>query len=188
MLAFVQATDLAKARAARLARASKPGAKAADSSSAELARDLAALVIHVFKTSGEDYFSLVAELDLTITQIRTLHLLGGREGELSVKELSELLALSLPATSRNVEGLLQRGFVERREDEHDRRVRRVRVTQLGREVSMRLDRTKMAGIESFAASLSATQRRRLRAALAPIMRRDELGSVRPTDDSPGPAA
>jgi DNA-binding MarR family transcriptional regulator len=187
MLAIVQATDLAKARAARLARASKPGAVAADSSPAELARDLAAVVVHVFKTSGDDYLSLLAELDLTITQIKTLRLLGSRAGELSVKELSELLGLSLPTTSRNVEGLLQRGFVERREDEHDRRVRRVRATQLGREVSVRLDRTKMASMERFAASLSASERRRLRAALAPIMRREELGAVRPADD-PGPAA
>jgi DNA-binding MarR family transcriptional regulator len=186
MLVVVQATDLAKVRAAKLARASKPGAAAADSS-AELARDLAAVVIHVFRDSGDDYYSLVAELDLTITHIRTLHLLGAREGELSVKELSELLRLSLPATSRNVEGLLRRGFVERREDEHDRRVRRVRVTELGREVAMRLDRTRTARMERFAASLSATERRRLRAALAPIMRRAELDAVRPTNGR-GPAA
>lgn len=186
MLVVVQATDLAKVRAAKLARASKPGAAAADSS-AELARDLAAVVIHVGRDSGDDYYSLVAELDLTIMHMRTLHVLSAREGELSVKELSELLGLSLPATSRNIDGLLQRGFVERREDEHDRRIRRVRATEFGREVAIRLERTKLARMERFAASLSATERRRLRAALAPIMRRAEFAAVRPAN-GPGPAA
>ena len=33
--------------------------------------------------------------------------------------------------SRTVEGLLQRGLVERREDEHDRRMKRVRITKAG---------------------------------------------------------
>jgi DNA-binding MarR family transcriptional regulator len=183
----VQATDLAKARAAKLARGAKPAAAAA-SSPAELARDLAAVVLYVFKSSGNDYYSLVADLDLTIAHIRTLQLLEGREGELSVKDLSELLGLSLPATSRNVEGLLQRGFVERREDEHDRRVRRVRITEFGREIAIRLDRAHMVGMERFAASLNNAERRRLRAALAPIVRRKELGGYRPTTNDPGPAA
>ena len=40
--------------------------------------------------------------------------------------------MSLPNASRTVDGLLQRGLVERREDEHDRRVKRVGAQREGR--------------------------------------------------------
>lgn len=174
-------------RAAKRAAASKPGSARSEASSGELARDLAALMLYVFKTSGTEYYSLVGELDLTITQIKTLHRLEMGEHDLSVKELSEGLGLSLPATSRNVEGLLQRGLLERFEDEHDRRVRRIRITELGREVAQRLDRARLAGLERFAESLGTSERRRLRAALAPVLRREELHACRPPS-GPGSVA
>ena len=47
-----------------------------------------------------------------------------RTARVSVKELAEELGLSLPGASRAVDALLQRGLVERREDEHDRRMKR----------------------------------------------------------------
>ena len=53
--------------------------------------------------------------------------------------------MSLPATSRTVDGLLQRGLLERREDEHDRRIKRVRLTDEGRDVVDRIDTARLAG-------------------------------------------
>jgi DNA-binding MarR family transcriptional regulator len=172
---------------------------AAPTSPAELAQDLLAVMTFVMRASGGEYFALVAELDMTIPHFKMLHWLDCSERELSVKELSERLGLSLPATSRNVEALLQRGYVERREDERDRRVRRLCITPLGREIVMQLDRARLSGLEQFAGSLSETERRNLHVLLAPIAARAAVCGDPTTADvaaadspspspTPGPAA
>ena len=57
---------------------------------------------------------MVAELDSSFSQVKMLFLLEDG-GEHSVKELASHLGLSLPAASRAVDGLIQRGCVTRRE-------------------------------------------------------------------------
>ncbi len=149
-------------------------------SAAELARDLLAVAIHVFKESSQDYYRLVDELDLSISQTRMLHCLERRGAEVSVNELAAAIDLSLPATSRTVEALLRRGYLERREDDHDRRIKRVRASPAGRELVARINASRMAGMEAFAATLTGPQRSRLRAALACLVAREDIGACRPT--------
>ncbi len=117
--------------------------------------------------SGE-FFAIIEELDLSLTQIKTLGCLSGSDDDLSVKELSEHLGYSLPSASRTVEALLRRGWLERREDEHDRRVKRVRVTQAGRDVVRRIDGARLNSLERFTARLDDDQRTHLAEALRRI--------------------
>lgn len=156
--------------ASRVADAGEPG------SPESLAADLMALMTYIHKRSGEGFFDLVEELDLSFTQIKALMVLEGRAEELSVKELSEFLALSLPATSRTVEGLLQRGYLRRREDAVDRRYKRVCLTPAGGELALALYRERLAGLAEFASSLSERERRRLSGALASLLARDEIAA------------
>jgi DNA-binding MarR family transcriptional regulator len=136
----------------------------------------------LMKGSGQAFYALVGELDLSITQLKTLHILE-REGEVSVKELAEQLGLSLPAASRNVEGLLQRGYLERREDEHDRRMKRVRMTASGRELESRLHSERLAGLEELVATLSDRQRRHLSVAFGSLLEREDIAACRPKPSS-----
>ena len=76
--------------------------------------------------------------------------------------------MSLPGASRTVDALLRRGWLERREDEHDRRMKRVGITESGRAVVERIDNARLAGIEQYTASLTPEQRSRLAAALADL--------------------
>lgn len=134
-------------------------------SPAALAEQLLALWHEVMQGSSGALFALLEELDLGITQIKTLDVVCGCESELSVKELSERLGISLPSASRTVEALLQRGWLERREDEVDRRIKRVRATQDGRDVVARVNGVRLESLERFAAALQPDQRARLSAAL-----------------------
>jgi DNA-binding MarR family transcriptional regulator len=84
----------------------------------------------------------------------------------SVKELAEELSMSLPNASRTIDGLLQRGLVERREDEHDRRVKRVGPSPAARELIDRVDTARLQGLEVWAAELSPVQRQTLLDALS----------------------
>jgi DNA-binding MarR family transcriptional regulator len=135
----------------------------------QLAESLTALW-RLVASGGEDAsLALIAELGLSLTQVKSLFFLQHCDEEISVGELAERLGISLAATSRTVEGLLQRGWLERREDEHDRRMKRVTLTPAGRKVAGRIADARMAGLQAFAASLSDQQRARLHAAVTDLL-------------------
>jgi DNA-binding MarR family transcriptional regulator len=153
-------------------------AKAAD---ARVAEGLYAVLHHLMKSSGREIFQAMAEADLTLTTYKALYALDEREqgDDVCVKHVAEDLVLSLAAASRVVDGLHQRGYVERREDEHDRRMKRVRITPAGREVLARVNATRLAAARQFAATLTDTERKRLAAALEPLLQRPEIDACRP---------
>jgi len=139
----------------------------------ELAGELLELWSHLMRGSSQQMFAILGELDLTMTQMKTLGMLENCVEEVSVKELSERLGLSLPATSRTVDGLLRRGLLSRHEDTEDRRIKRVRLTDDGRTMVHRIVTARLQGLESYAASLSDDQRAGLMAALVELPHRKD---------------
>ena len=132
-----------------------------------LAEQLLALWRAVIAPDGVGAYAIFEELDLTLTQVKALISLDA--AELTVKHLAERLGLSLPGTSRAVDVLVARGLVGRREDTADRRMKRLRCTDAGRDALRRLDDARLAGIAQFTATLPAGQRERLAGALRPIL-------------------
>ena len=149
-----------------------------------LATDLYALVVHLHKNCNSDLFEAVGALDLTLTQIKLLHHLEDAERELTLKEGAELVHVSLPAASRMVDDLVRRGFVERREDVADRRMKRVNITDVGRAVSRRLNAARLAGFQQFAQTLTEAERQTLATALSRLLERPEIAACRPEDLTP----
>jgi DNA-binding MarR family transcriptional regulator len=140
-------------------------------SSRKLASELLELWHHLMRGSSHQMYALIAELDVSITHMKTLHVLADGGSELSVKELSDRLGLSLPGASRIVDALMRRGWLERREDPDDRRMKRVRITDEGRKVLARIEAARLAGLEDYAASLTPEQRTRLSSALSDLPHR-----------------
>lgn len=111
--------------------------------SGDPARD--ALVAEIFDLYGRTH-SLSLELvgpmpvppDLTMQQVRVLGLVAGEPG-LTVQALGHTLAVSTPTASGLVERLVDKGLLERVDDESDRRVRRLRMTAEGAAVLGRMD-------------------------------------------------
>jgi DNA-binding MarR family transcriptional regulator len=137
----------------------------------QLAGELLELWHHLTRGSSQQLYALIGELDISITQMKTLHALSDCVHEVSVKELSDRLAVSLPGASRIVDGLLRRGWVERREDPDDRRIKRVGITHAGREIVDRIETARLAGLEQYATSLTPEQRTRLSTALSDLPHR-----------------
>jgi DNA-binding MarR family transcriptional regulator len=136
-------------------------------SAAELAEQLLALWRRVIVTGRVGAYAIFEELELTLTQVKALCALS--DDELTVKDLAERLGLSLPGASRAVDALVERELLHRREDPHDRRMKRLRTTAAGRDALARLDEARLAGLEAFTATLPHAQRKRLAAALRPIL-------------------
>jgi DNA-binding MarR family transcriptional regulator len=125
-------------------------------------------------TYGRNWWQAVAEAELSMSQLKVLHILTLDSEELSLKTLGDRLGLSLPAMSRAIDGLVKRELVTRSENAEDRRMKTVRVTDAGRELVDRLLELRLGGIEEFVETLTAEERANLANALEPIVSRDEV--------------
>jgi DNA-binding MarR family transcriptional regulator len=136
----------------------------------QLADALVKLSNHVNRTASPDMFRVLGEVGLSFTQMKALFLLQEQD-EMTVKDIAARLSMSLPAMSRSVDGLVQRGFVARRESEIDRRSRQIALLPEGREVLDRVTAARENALVAFAAELSDAERTALHAALLPIAER-----------------
>jgi DNA-binding MarR family transcriptional regulator len=128
---------------------------------------------HLLADKGREFFAALEAAGISFSQVKCLMVLADSSEPLSVKELSDKLGLSLPAVSRAVEGLVQRGEVVREEDARDRRSKLVTVTARGRRTYEQMVEVRMAGVRSFVDELEPAEREALAAAIAPIVRRLE---------------
>jgi DNA-binding MarR family transcriptional regulator len=150
-----------------------------DATSTSLAADLYAVTVFVNKHCNNDLFEAVGALEMTLTQIKLLHFLEDTADPLSLKDVAEIVHISLPAASRTVDDLVRRGFVERHEDAEDRRMKRVSPTDAGRAVIRRLNAARLSGLQTFTATLSDDERRALGGALSKLLERSDIAACRP---------
>jgi DNA-binding MarR family transcriptional regulator len=160
-----------------------PAAATSTPARAALTRDMYALASYLMREANAGTFQMIADLDLSFTQLKALSALEGRDDERSLKGLADGLGVSLPTMSRAIDGLYARGFVEREEDPADRRMKRVRLTAAGRAVPLTLNEARLSALGELLGSLQDEEADALGRALAIILeRREEIAAYRPTDE------
>jgi DNA-binding MarR family transcriptional regulator len=141
-------------------------------STADTARCLGEFLRFLTQSAGNDFLRAVEEAELSLTQLKAMHVLAASDEELSLNGLSERLGgLSLPTLSRAVDALVQRGYVRRAENETDRRMKRLRLTAKGRRTIDRLIEIRAREFEAVLETLTEDERDRLARALEPILER-----------------
>jgi len=148
---------------------------------ATLAGDLYALVVFLHKNCNADLFEAVGTLELSLSQIKLLQHFDDEPRELSLKQAAEVVHVSMPAASRMVDDLVRRGFAQRREDDDDRRMKRVCLTDNGRAAIRRLNAARLSGLEQFVNDLKDPERQSLARALEQLIRRDDIAACRPEE-------
>jgi DNA-binding MarR family transcriptional regulator len=136
-----------------------------------VARDLGLIVRHLLWSTNREFFTTLQEAGISFSQLKCLGLLTEADSQLSLGGLSEETGLSLPAISRAVEGLVQRGEVKRAEDPDDRRSKLLTVTARGRNTYERLASVRAAGVKRFIEDLRQEERDALGGVLHPIVER-----------------
>jgi DNA-binding MarR family transcriptional regulator len=135
-----------------------------------LSEALVPLWAYLNRRSSAELFQVVADLGSSFSQVKILFLLeDGREH--AVKEIAAALELSLPAVSRAIDGLIEKGYVSRRESDEDRRSRLIRLTDHGRAQVDGILRARLRTLEAFAEDLTPEERQRLHDAILPIVER-----------------
>ena len=178
----MQASDV-KAIAEKAASEAGPEAQ-------ETAARLTALLRHVFLYDRGNQLRVIEETGLSMTQCKVLLELGGL-GQTAeawqVGDLAELFGVSVPSMSRAVDALVKDGMATRVDDPDDRRVRQVRITAKGKDLVETLVAVRQSGMEVFAATLTAAQRRKLDAAVDSLMDREDIAQTYEHLKGVGPA-
>jgi DNA-binding MarR family transcriptional regulator len=145
----------------------------------ELALRLGSLMLCTLGSEGGAVIRAIDESGLGFPQMKVVVTLAGQgTGEaVTVKQVAERLGLSFASASRAVDELVRRGLATRVEDPADRRVRHVSLTAAGEEIADELMAARLAGLESFVATLSTEERRKLEGALEVLLRRDDIADV-----------
>jgi DNA-binding MarR family transcriptional regulator len=141
---------------------------------------MASLMHHMFLYDRGNQLRVIEETGLSMTQCKVLLELGGlgrSAATWQVSDLAELFGVSVPSMSRAVDALVKAKLATRVEDPDDRRVRRVKITAKGKNLVATLVTVRLTGIESFVATLSAAQRRKLDAAVEALMDREDLSQT-----------
>lgn len=138
-------------------------------SAAQLADEIARFLSGAMRTAQTEVFQVVEELDLSMTQLKILHILDGTDRELAPSELAQFVGLSPAAVGRAVDAMARAGIVSRREDETDRRVKRLALTEAGSTAIARITAARLEGISRIVQTLDPAQRAALSAALAPLL-------------------
>ena len=121
---------------------------------------------------------IIDELGLSLTQLKAIQIIStAGQDEMSLKQLGDSLELSLPAISRAVDGLVQRGLVTRTEDETDRRIKRVRPTEEADRLVARLIDIRFEQLGTFVESLNPRERSKLASALAVLAEREDIAQL-----------
>jgi DNA-binding MarR family transcriptional regulator len=168
----MQASDIAAI--AERVEAPEVSAEAQDT-----AARLGALLRHLFLYDRGNMLRVIEESGLSMTQCKALLELGGMGASepRQVSDLAETLGVSVPSMSRAVDSLVKARLATRVEDTEDRRVRRVAITEKGKKLVETLLVVRQAGMESFAGSLGAAQRRKLDAAIDSLMDREDIADA-----------
>ena len=144
----------------------------------QLADELQAFIFAAGKAGDHEAFRLAGEIDMSMSQLRALFVLDGSDIELAVHEVADSIGVSMPSAGRAVDQLTRAGLVSRREDEHDRRVKRIRITASGRAAVRRFTEAKRERLRQFAAELTDEERAALSAAISPVLARLAAPSTR----------
>ncbi len=103
-----------------------------------IVRSVEALALTISIRSIPMSLEPLLKTDLTIAQLKVLSLVVTSEDGATGGGLAETFGVSMATTSKHVDRLVEQGLVTRAFDADDQRVRRIRATELGRAVVLRM--------------------------------------------------
>ena len=110
----------------------------------------------------------LAPWDIAPSHSRALGVLM-RHGTMRLSELTEHLHIAARSTTEVVDGLQDRGLIERRQDPDDRRATLVALTEKGDRIGSAIQEARRAETEAFFGALSDTDRAHLSRILGKLL-------------------
>ncbi len=96
---------------------------------------------------------VVSEEHLSFSQLAALHIID-REKKVNVNDISNKLNLSMSATSRMIDELVKKEFIQRKEDQDNRRAKIISLTRSGEKFMNNLSIERVKIIELSASTIA----------------------------------
>lgn len=122
--------------------------------------ELGDLLMRVARAQRHRWRESLEPWHLSPSHSRALHVVGQREG-VRLSDLAEALRIAARSATEVVDGLAERGLVERRPDPADRRAVQVALTPAGRALLVEVDAARAAALQELFARLSTDDRAEL---------------------------
>ena len=122
--------------------------------------ELGDLLMRVARTQRTRWRESLEPWNLSPSHSRALHVVGHREG-VRLSDLAESLRIAPRSATEVVDGLAERGLVERRSDPADRRAVQVALTTDGRALLDEVDAARAVALRDLFARLSDDDRAEL---------------------------
>lgn len=135
-----------------------------------LAIGLLNAIVPLIKGSQPEVMAATEAFELTLSQMRMLFVLDHADTDLAVNELAERVSLSMAAAGRAADALVRSGLLSRREDELDRRVKRITLTAAGRAAIETIGAARRQATERFVRALNDDERAELELAVKTLSR------------------
>ncbi|MEO6605869.1 MAG: MarR family transcriptional regulator [Aeromicrobium sp.] len=119
----------------------------------------------------------LVELELSISQAKTLFVLAHTAESMPINAIADCIHLSVAAAGRNIDRLVKMGLVERHEDEKDRRVKLVTITEAGHAATDHHLEARRTALRALVSRLSPDEATGLHDALQPILAGDALRPI-----------
>jgi len=123
----------------------------------DLAQRMADLTYKLLENCTEKQEYIAEKLNLSLSEFRCLRIFAD-DTTLSVKELATRMNLTSSRLTRIIDGLVDKDFVTRTINTHDRRVMDVSLTRDGRDVAQRLNSDYVSLHQDILASIPASSR------------------------------
>ena len=111
------------------------------------------------------------ELDLNLSEIAALHLID-RDHTLRIGTLATALALPMPATSRLVDALVEKGLIVRAESADDRRAKTLTLSPKAAELIQRTSKERVGAAFAAAATMPGAVSQTIGPALQALIERE----------------
>jgi DNA-binding MarR family transcriptional regulator len=148
----------------------------------EAFQSLHEFLMRLLSAMDVDTMDDIIDTELGFSHFKALLILGRHCRPLSVNELSDELRLSLAATGRAVDKLVGLDMVTRREDEFDRRIKRVALAEAGEKAVAIAVHRRHDSIRNLVTALPGDLRANLNNALLPVLAGDFLAPSPCADD------
>jgi len=83
--------------------------------------------------------TIMAKFDLTMPQFNILRILRGAKGEINVNTVKERMLEKSPNTTRLMDKLIEKGLIERKRANDDKRVVNIQITKKGLDLLAEID-------------------------------------------------
>jgi DNA-binding MarR family transcriptional regulator len=137
--------------------------------SQQLAEQLVCFLNSAMRYAQGDFFEVVEKLGVSLSQFKIMHLLDFAGEERTPSDLARTIGLSPAATSRAADALARQGILLRRDDDLDRRVKWLSLTDKGREALEHISAARTDAVARMAENLDPDQRTALYEALSPLI-------------------